>query len=401
MTVVEHLAVVEAVETQLVRLGDVASIDRKSVAPENIADGTTYVGLENIASGGEFLRVGPVENGELASQKFIFNADHILYGKLRPYLAKIAMPDFAGICSTDILPIRVGDSLDKRFLAHFLRQNWVVGLVNGLASGANLPRISPKSLESIEIPVFPMAYQRRVAVILDKADHVRRQRRESLAHLNALAQSVFDEMFGDLDRNTMAWPSALLEQLLVVGPQNGMYLPSSDYGSGTPIVRIDSFRNGVVDNLATLKRLRASDSDVSRYGLHAGDVLINRVNSIEHLGKSAVVPPLYEPTVFESNMMRCRFDSARINNTFIRFTLQSQQVKRQILRSAKRAVNQASINQTDVKNFMLPVPPRELQQTFSERVAGVERLKEKHRIQLAELDTLFASLQHRAFSGRL
>ena len=91
-----------------VALGEVATIERSSIQPGNIRSGTIYVGLEHIDGNGVFLAPKPVVAGELASAKFNFTADHVLYGKLRPYLAKIACPDFSGICSTDILPILPG-----------------------------------------------------------------------------------------------------------------------------------------------------------------------------------------------------------------------------------------------------------------------------------------------------
>jgi type I restriction enzyme S subunit len=104
------------------------------------------VGLENIESGGSFVNVRTVANGELASNKFTFTERHVLYGKLRPYLAKIARPSFDGICSTDILPILPGPELDRDYLTHFLRQPTMIELANSRAAGANLPRLSPKAL---------------------------------------------------------------------------------------------------------------------------------------------------------------------------------------------------------------------------------------------------------------
>ena len=129
-----------------VPLGEVADIERSSIKPEDIQGGETYVGLENISNGGEFVDVGTVSAGELKSNKFRFDADHVLYGKLRPYLAKIAAPEFGGICSTDILPIRPGNDLDRRYLLQYLRLPTMVAHISKLAVGANLPRISPKSL---------------------------------------------------------------------------------------------------------------------------------------------------------------------------------------------------------------------------------------------------------------
>ena len=103
-----------------VALGEVAKIVRNTVDPDQIPDGTSYVGLEHIGPRGDLAGVQPVANGDLASSKFTFGPNDVLFGKLRPYLAKIARPTFSGVCSTDILPIQAGNALDRAYLAHFL-----------------------------------------------------------------------------------------------------------------------------------------------------------------------------------------------------------------------------------------------------------------------------------------
>ena len=133
-----------------VRLGDHVIVQREGVAPEAIRSGTTYVGLEHIAPDGSVPAPQVVAAGDLASQKFRFSDCHVLYGKLRPNLGKVAAPDFKGVCSTDILPLRPAKGLDKRYLWRWLRQPRVVAESTRLAAGANLPRISPDSL--IEMP---------------------------------------------------------------------------------------------------------------------------------------------------------------------------------------------------------------------------------------------------------
>lgn len=227
------------------RLGDVAAFARSTVAPESIVSGSLYVGLENIDSNGKFVDVGPVQSGDLASSKFSFTPQHILYGKLRPYLAKVALPQFSGICSTDVLPIAPNSRVDRRFLAHYLRHPDIVELATRRSSGVNLPRISPRVLAEFEVPVPPLDQQKRIAAILDAAEALREKRRISLAHLGALRRSVFSDMFGDPAKNPKGWTRTLLGNLITVGPQNGLYRPASDYGSGTPIVRIDAFYDGL------------------------------------------------------------------------------------------------------------------------------------------------------------
>jgi type I restriction enzyme S subunit len=186
-------------------LGELAEIERNAVSPENIKSGTKYVGLENMTSSGSFVGVAEVATGDLASTKFAFTDRHILYGKLRPYLAKIARPRFPGVCSTDILPILPGSKVDPGFLLHFLRQPRMVDYASSKTTGANLPRLSPKALAEFEIPLPPLSEQKRIADILDKADSIRRKRQEADALLTSVRSAVFHERFGDPVANPKSW----------------------------------------------------------------------------------------------------------------------------------------------------------------------------------------------------
>ena len=386
---------------RMVPLEAVATIERDVIDASSIEDDTPYVGLENIQSGGDLVDVRQVRTGELASSKFTFTPHHLLYGKLRPYLAKIARPDFGGICSTDILPVLPGPDLDRGYLAHFLLRPESVAWASSRATGANLPRLSPRALAEMAIPVPPLPEQRRIAEALDRAEVLRAKRRASLAQLDTLSQAIFLDMFGDPANNPKSWPQKPLGELIADGPQNGLYKPAADYGSGTPIVRIDAFYDGVVTKLASLKRVRVSTEEQALYALHPGDILVNRVNSREFVGKSALVPMLAEPTVFESNMMRFAVDRTVVHPGFLIEYLQTRFARTHIVKCTKDAVNQSSINQQDVKSIPTVLPPRPLQERFVERLAGVERLKSANTASLACLDALFASLQDRAFRGEL
>ncbi|MFZ2501613.1 MAG: restriction endonuclease subunit S, partial [Nocardioides sp.] len=161
-------------------LGDVADIQRRGVDPTSIADDTAYLGLEHIESGGRIIGMSTIRESAVASTKFRFGPEHILFGKLRPYLAKIAAPDFPGVCSTDILPIRPKAQLDAGYLKHFLRQPVIVDLASARATGANLPRLSPSELARFELPLPPIEEQRRIATILDHVAIVRDRSVEGL-----------------------------------------------------------------------------------------------------------------------------------------------------------------------------------------------------------------------------
>lgn len=266
----------------------------------------------------------------------------------------------------------------------------------------SISNLSAEQCLNLDVPLPPIPEQRRIAAILDQADALRAKRREALAQLDSLTQSIFIEMFGDPASNPKAWPRLLLNKLMDDnGPQNGLYKPSTDYGTGTPILRIDAFYDGVVTKLESLKRVRLTESELDLYGLRAEDIVINRVNSIEYLGKSALIPRLIEPTVFESNMMRFSVRRDLVEPSYVVQFLQTAFIKGQIMSCSKNAVNQSSINQKDVNGFQINVPPLKLQEVFGHKTMAVEALKLKHLVALAELDALFASLQHRAFQGDL
>jgi type I restriction enzyme, S subunit len=293
------------------------------------------------------------------------------------------------------------DTHDPRWLTYTLNTPSCRQQIAGFATGTTRSRISRSNLGKVKIPVLPLPEQRRIAEVLDRAEALRAKRRAALAQLDTLTQSIFLDLFGDPACNPMGWPRTRLGDLIIVGPQNGLYKPSTDYGSGTPILRIDAFYDGAVTKLGILKRVRLSDKERELYELRSDDIVVNRVNSMEYLGKSALIPKLDEPTVFESNMMRFEVDRQRVEPRYAVEFLQSMFVKGQILTAAKHAVNQSSINQQDVQDFRINVPPIKVQREFTRSVASVEKLGATQHASLSELDALFAVLQHRAFRGEL
>ena len=112
------------------------------------------------------------------------------------------------------------------------------------------------------------------------------------------------------------WTIAELGSLISRGPDNGLYKPQSDYGDGTPIVRIDGFNNGDIVKEENLRRVRLADDEIARFILNRDDILINRVNSLSHIGKVSLIGSLSETTVFESNMMRLAVDEYQNTSSF-------------------------------------------------------------------------------------
>jgi len=149
--------------------------------------------------------------------------------------------------------------------------------------------------------------------------------------------------------------------------QNGLYKHSDSYGTGTPILRINDFDNLGRVVSSTFRRVELSTDECQQFMVRENDVLINRVNSLSHVGKSMLVPSLRENTVYESNMMRIRIkqDSPLVPE-YVAAVLQAESTRRYFLKVAKPAVAQASINQDDVSSVAIIMYPKAIQKEIAD-----------------------------------
>ena len=151
-------------------------MDRQGIRPgDPLAAELPFVGVENVAGGTGLLNFDTDSRvGDQKSTAFRFDPRHVLYGKLRPYLNKVAVPDFAGRCSTELVPLLPRDGVDRDFLAHLLRRKETVEFVMASVTGARMPRTDMKVLMSMPAPFPPLDKQRRIADILNRAVRIER-----------------------------------------------------------------------------------------------------------------------------------------------------------------------------------------------------------------------------------
>lgn len=372
-----------------VPLKEVADIERQGVSPEQISSGTNYLGLEHIESGGRICGSQVVEAGELASTKFRFDRNHVLFGKLRPYLAKIAMPDFDGVCSTDILPIRPGPDLDKRYLTYFLRQPSIVDLAASRSTGANLPRLSPKALGEMGIPWRPLPEQERIAAILDQADALRRLRSQSLARLSELGQAIFVEMFGSPAENPYQFKRASLGEIIQF--KGGSQPPKSTftYEEAPGRVRLVQIRDFRTDKYKTYV-----PAELAKRPFTEKDVMVGRYG-----------PPVFQIFRGLSGTYNVALMKAKpvegITEDFVFYLLQEPNLHGHIVANSERTAGQSGVNLELLEKYPAYFPPKDRLSAFSERLSLVDKMTADFERALREADALFSSLQSRAFRGEL
>ena len=200
------------------------------------------------------------------------------------------------------------------------------------------------------------------------------------------------------------WAWTNIDALAVGGPQNGLYLPQSKYGEGLPILRIDDYQNGMSKSSSQLRLVDADAEEAAKYALGIDDLVINRVNSMTHLGKCMVVSERNLPSLFESNMMRLHL-STYVKSRFIEFYLRSGAGRVRLTQNAKWAVNQASINQQDVVATPVPLPPlaeqRRIVEDVERRLSIVDTLAGSIESNLTRAERLRQAILKKAFEGRL
>ena len=137
---------------------------------------------------------------------------------------------------------------------------------------------------------------------------------------------------------------------VVASMKNGMYKPASEYGDdGLPCLRMYNIDAGAIV-WRDIKRMRVTDQEYLDYGLLEGDLLVNRVNSRELVGKAAYIPASLEPSVFESKNIRVRLDTSKALPKFINYQLFASG-SRHFANNAQQVVGMASISQGQLADF--------------------------------------------------
>lgn len=259
-----------------------------------------------------------------------------------------------------------------RFLFHAL-SNQVSNLIARGVGGAQ-PNISQGIIKDLALALPPLAEQRRIAEVLDRAETLRAKRRAALAQLDSLTQSLFLDLFGDPKSNPKRWPMRSFDETMRDETarseklQQAAYLPAGRH----PVV--DQGQSEIAGYCNDDALLCASSLPVVVFGDHTRAVkLVSLPFVVGADGAKVLVPQAGIDAVFLATLLRL---SPIPDLGYSR-------------------------HMREVKRLLYIAPPIALQCEFAHQVAALEALKATHRASLTELDALFASLQHRAFKGEL
>jgi type I restriction enzyme, S subunit len=331
----------------------------------------------------------------------------VLLAKITPCFenGKIAQANLShrvGFGSTEFHVVRpLAGKADARYLMHFLRQEHIRRDGERKMTGsAGQRRVPAHFLASLEVPAPTLEEQRRIAEVLDRTEALRAKRRAGLAQLDTLTQSIFLDLFGDPATNPNGWEMLRLQDVLSMPLRNG--LSPSHVGKITAkVLTLSAITGSEFDDTAwkvsTFRSPPPSDQSVDE-----NDFLICRGNgNVRLVGKGYFPMRRMQDVTFPDTMIAARVRTERLERVFLQHIWGWNAVRRQIESLARTTNGTFKVNQTMLEGITFIGPPIQLQGEFARRVGAVDKLKVAQRTSLAELDALFAVLQHRAFRGEL
>lgn len=401
---------VELVKTRVATLADVAEFVRGiTFKPSDIEDGPADTNVDclrtkNVQASLDTRDVWAVDPSFVKRpNQYVTEGDILissanswnLVGKCS-WIPRLARPTAFGGFVTVLR--RRDDSVDSRYLFHWFSSAGVQRTIRSFGNQTtNISNLDLKRTASLTLPLPPLDEQRRIAAILDKADELRAKRKDVLISLDALTQGIFQEMFGDPRPSKSEYEPALMGAVCSKITDGTHHSPPIQE-TGIPYITAKHLKPSGLEFFSNPWYVSETDHEAiyARCDPKRGDVLYIKDGATTGL---AAVNDYDFPFSMLSSLALLR-PGPGLTAAYLAAWLNSPVVKNELIREmAGAAITRFTL--TKIKNFRIPVPPMSIQDEFGIRICALELLKKRSRIQLAELDSLFASLQQRAFAGAL
>ncbi|GAB7109506.1 hypothetical protein JCM4814A_78200 [Streptomyces phaeofaciens JCM 4814] len=288
-----------------------------------------------------------------------------------------------------------GEKLDPAYLSRWLSCQFESGIFRGLCKQwVNQATVSKESLLALRVPLPPLPEQRRIAAVLDQVDTLRAKRREAIALLDDLAQSIFLDMFGDPASCNALWDRKTIGELGVVVTGN---TPSrarpENYGEGIEWIKTDNIRPPELNPSQAAEHLTVAGEKAGRV-VPAESILVTCIaGSPASIGNAVLAG--------RRVAINQQINAFISQDPLPRFMLEQIRVGKALIQQKSTGAMTGLVNKTQFSSISLMVPPMSRQQEFVCRVECVDSQRARNVRHLAALDELFSSLQHRAFSGTL
>ena len=393
-----------------VRLADLCELIADPVRSGARPD-AMYLGLEHLAPR-RLVRIGCGKASDMRSNTSAFQPGDVLYGKLRPYLDKAVLSEEAGVCTTELLVLRSREDVDPRFLAALVHSPSFVEYAVAGTTGVQHPRTSWAHIREFEAPTLALDEQRQLADLVWLVHEAISQSEVLVEEAQALKRAAMQTLFtrglrGEAQKETEIgpvpeeWEVVPLEDCAVVqtGAAKGRKFGSAEVVQ-VPYLRVANVQDGYLD-LAEVKTISIRRSELDRYSLKRGDVLMTEGGDFDKLGRGFIWQDQLKPCVHQNHVFAVRTDQSRLLPDFFTYEAQSDYGKAYFLKVAHKTTNLASINSTKLKAFPVLIPTLGEQREIVTILDAIDRKIALHRRKRSVLEELFKALLHKLMTGEI
>ncbi|KEI68693.1 hypothetical protein A19Y_3974 [Planktothrix agardhii NIVA-CYA 126/8] len=271
--------------------------------------------------------------------------------------------------------------------------------------GSTMKHINRQEFLNIEIPLPPIASQRTIANILDKADEIIRKRKEAIALTEQLLKSTFLDMFGDPVINPKGWDVVTLEQVaekekgaIKCGPFGSQLLISEFQDIGIPVYGIDNVQKNEFIWAKPKFITREKYQQLRAFSIKLNDVLISRTGTV---GRTCIAPPNIPESIIGANLLKVSLDQNEMSSKYLSYALSYSEFLIQEIKNMSPGATVPVFNTSNLKSLKLANPPMDLQIKFNLMINKIQEKIGKQKKSLQESENLFNSLLQKAFKGEL
>lgn len=367
--------------------------------------GDTYndkgIGLPLIAGASDFGELTPASSRFTSAPSKVSEIGDVILC-IRATIGDLNWSDEVYCLGRGVAGLRADTRLiNRQYLWRVIEAN--ADKLSALGRGATFKQISKTDIADFEIPLPSLDEQKRIAAILDQADALRRLRTRAIERLNTLGQSIFYEMFGDLVANEKHFKPFSVGEF-VAGFDTGKNLaPDPDNQSArNRVLKVSAVTKGTF-RPEEAKPLPDSYDPPSNHFVRTGDLLFSRANTALLIGATALVEEETSNLVLPDKIWRFVWgDENTPEPLFVHYLFQSPSFRSEISKRASgTSGSMKNISKPKVMGIRVGLPSGKEQRAFAKLVHGVNRQKKAVIASCEVTETLFASLQKRAFRGEL
>ncbi|WP_427033190.1 restriction endonuclease subunit S [Enterobacter hormaechei] len=397
------------IDAQLGQIIDYGKANKKVLS--DVKPSTWVLELEDIEKDSSKI-LNQVEMSErpFKSTKNSFKKGDVLYGKLRPYLNKVIVANRDGVCTTEIIPISAEPLCSNKYIFYWLKNSIFLRYVNDVSYGVNMPRLGTSDGNRAPFRLAPFAEQK---IIVDKLDTLLVQvdgaktRLEKIPQIlkrfrqAVLASAVSGRLTEEWRGTTILtdWKKGILKNF-IKKPSYGTSAKSQKEGS-IPVLRMGNLQDGKLDWSDLV--YTSDKNEIEKYKLIAGDVLFNRTNSPELVGKTSIYKG-ERKAIYAGYLIKIQCLEA-LNPEYLNYHLNSHIAKQYCYEVKADGVSQSNINAQKLAAYPLEVPPINEQHEIVRRVEQLfiyaDGIEKQVQNALKHVNNLTQSILAKAFRGEL